>query len=164
MSNFEQSYSIRKDLLVQARRKLTLAQSQAQVIETVRQTGRSICKSEGIAFVLREGEMCHYVEEDAIAPLWKGQRFALSACISGWTMLNGETAVIEDVFNDARIPYDAYLPTFVKSLIMTPAGDKHVAAIGAYWSKKRQFSELEIMTVETFSATVGKALSDLLDR
>jgi GAF domain-containing protein len=164
MSKFEQSYSIRNDLLAQAQRKFELAQSQAQVIETVRQTGRSICKSDGITFVLREGEMCHYVEEDAIGPLWKGQRFALSSCISGWTMLNSQTAVIADVFNDPRIPYDAYLPTFVKSLIMTPVGDKHVAAIGAYWSTERQFSESEIMTVKTFSAAIGKALSGLLDR
>jgi hypothetical protein len=79
-------------------------------------------------------------------------------------MTHGETAVIEDVFADPRIPYDAYLPTFVKSLIMTPVGTRHVAAMGAYWKETRQFSELEILTVETFSALVGKALSDLLER
>ena len=79
-------------------------------------------------------------------------------------MVHGETAVIEDVFEDPRIPYDAYLPTFVKSLIMTPVGDSNVAAIGAYWKDRRNFSDLEIMTVKTFSALVGKALSDLLDK
>ena len=72
--------------------------------------------------------------------------------------------VIEDVFEDPRIPYDAYLPTFVKSLIMTPVGEDNVAAIGAYWKDKRSFSDLEILTVKTYSAAVGKALSDLLDR
>jgi hypothetical protein len=164
MSGFEHSQSIRNDLLAEARRKLALAACRAAVIETVRQTARGVCKSDGITFVLREGEMCHYVEEDAIGPLWKGQRFPLNVCISGWTMTTGETAVIEDVFEDLRIPYDAYLPTFVKSLIMTPVGDKHVAAIGAYWKDRRSFSPLEIMTVKTYSAIVGKTLSDLLDR
>ena len=164
MSGFEPSDSIRNDLMAEVQRKLALADSRMAVIETVRETARGICKSDGITFVLREGEMCHYVEEDAIGPLWKGQRFPLSACISGWSMLNGETAVIEDVFNDPRIPYDAYLPTFVKSLIMTPLGDRHVAAMGAYWKDKRSFSDLEIMTVKSYSAIVGKALSDLLDR
>ncbi|HVW75048.1 MAG TPA: GAF domain-containing protein [Rhizomicrobium sp.] len=164
MSGFEQSYAIRSDLLTKLERKLALAEHRAAVIETVRQTARGICKSDGISFILREGEMCHYVEEDAIGPLWKGQRFPLNACISGWTMEHGETAVIEDVFEDPRIPYDAYLPTFVKSLIMTPMGDRNVAAIGAYWKDRRRFSDLEIMTVKTFSALVGKALSDLLDK
>ena len=31
---------------------------------------------------------CYYADEDAISPLWKGQRFPMSACISGWAMLN----------------------------------------------------------------------------
>jgi GAF domain-containing protein len=163
MPKFEPSYSIRNDLVADTKRKLALADDHAQIIETVRQTGRSICGSDGITFVLREGDMCHYVEEDAIGPLWKGQRFLLSTCISGWSMLNGETAVIEDVFSDPRIPYDAYLPTFVKSLIMTPVGEKRVAAIGAYWAVQRRFSQADIQTVQTFSAIVGAALSNLLD-
>ena len=164
MSGFEHSHAIRSDLLAKAQQSLALAEHQAAVIETVRQTAREFCKSDGIAFVLRDGDMCHYVEEDAIGPLWKGQRFPLSACISGWSMLHGQTVVIEDVFEDPRIPYDAYLPTFVKSLIMTPVGEDNVAAIGAYWKDKRSFSDLEILTVKTYSAAVGKALSDLLDR
>src|SRR6201996_831964 len=162
MSGFEHSTSIRSDLLARAREKLALAGNRAAVIETVRETARGICQSDGITFVLREGDLCHYVEEDAIGPLWKGQRFPLSSCISGWAMLNAQTAVIEDVFEDPRIPYDAYLPTFVKSLIMTPVGQKNVAAMGAYWRTKRSFSSLEITTVKTYSALVGKALSDLL--
>ena len=164
MSGFEPSDSIRNDLMSQAQRRLALADSKIAVIETVRETARGICKSDGITFVLRDGEMCHYVEEDAIGPLWKGQRFPLSACISGWSMLSGQTAVIADVFNDPRIPYDAYLPTFVKSLIMTPVGDSRVAAMGAYWKEKRIFGDLEVITVKAYSAIVGKALSDLLSR
>ena len=163
MSLYEQSSSVRAALLAEARERLGVARSKVAVIETVRQTARDICASDGITFVLREGDECHYVEEDAIGPLWKGQRFPLSACISGWAMLNAQTAVIEDVFEDPRIPYDAYLPTFVKSLIMTPVGEKNVAAMGVYWRDKRKFSNLEITTVKTYSALVGKALSDLLE-
>jgi two-component system CheB/CheR fusion protein len=161
---FEHSLAVRNALIAQAEERLALADNQAAVIETVREHARGICQSDGITFVLREGDMCHYVEEDAIGPLWKGQKFPMTVCISGWAMLHGETAVIEDVFADPRIPYDAYLPTFVKSLIMTPVGERHVAAMGAYWQKRRTFTELEIATVKTFSAIVGKALSRLLDR
>ena len=164
MSLYDASDSVRRALLADAGQRLAVANSQAAVIETVRQTAREICQSDGITFILRDGEQCHYVEEDAIGPLWKGQKFPLSACISGWAMLNAQTAVIEDVFADPRIPYDAYLPTFVKSLIMTPVGERHIAAMGAYWKNVRRFSDQEIATVESFAATVGKPLSDLLDR
>ena len=67
-----------------------------------------------------------------------------------------------DVFDDPRIPYDAYLPTFVKSMIMTPLGERNVAAMGAYWKEKRSFSDLEIMSVKTYAAIVGRALSEAL--
>jgi hypothetical protein len=149
--------------LSQAEMRLAAAKNRTQVIEAVRATARMVCGADGICFVLREGDLCHYAEEDAIAPLWKGQRFAMNSCISGWSMLNAQTAVIEDVFADPRIPHDAYRPTFVKSLIMTPVGEKTpVAAIGAYWQEKRSFSPAEIAKVKTLSLIVGKALSYLL--
>jgi len=144
-------------------KRLTAAESKAQAIETIRATARSVCDSDGISIVLREGDLCHYVEEDAIAPLWKGQRFPMSTCISGWSMLNAQTAVIEDVFADPRIPHDAYRPTFVKSMIMTPIGESSpVAAIGAYWQEKRKFTAGEIATIKTLSLIIGKALSYLV--
>ena len=164
MSQFEHSQFVRSALVSDAQQRLAMAHNQVAVIETVRETARGIVKSDGITFILRDGDLCHYVEEDAIGPLWKGQKFPLESCISGWAMLNAQTAVIADVFEDPRIPYDAYLPTFVKSLIMTPVGERHIAAMGAYWKNVRRFSDQEIATVESFAATVGKTLSDLLDR
>jgi len=164
MSLYHPSDSVRSALLSDARRQFQAADSRQAVIEVVRSAARSVCRRDGITFVLREGNMCHYVEEDAIGPLWKGQKFPLSSCISGWAMLNAKTAVIEDVFADPRIPYDAYLPTFVKSLIMAPVGGKHVAAMGAYWAQTRSFTEEEIATVQNFAAMVGETLSDLLAR
>ena len=164
MMVFEPSDGIRRALLAGAQQQMAMALTQAALIESVRQTARQICESDGITFVLRDGGQCHYVEEDAIGPLWKGQKFPLETCISGWAMTRGETAVIEDVFEDPRIPYDAYLPTFVKSLIMTPLGGKNVAAMGAYWKDKRRFSDVDIVTVQTYAAVVGRALSDILKR
>ena len=164
MSLYHPSDAVRAALLSDARQKFQAADSRQAVIDAVRGAARAVCQSDGITFVLRDGEMCHYVEEDAIGPLWKGQKFPLSSCISGWAMLNAQTAVIENVFVDPRIPYDAYLPTFVKSLIMTPVGEKHVAAMGAYWSQTRTFTAEEVATVENFAAIVGETLSGLLDR
>jgi hypothetical protein len=35
-------------------------------------------------------------------------------------MLNRQIAVVPDIYEDARIPHEAYRPTFVKSLVMVP--------------------------------------------
>ena len=146
-------------LLEAARDRLAMAATLDDVIAVVRSTARGVASADGVTFVLRDGDKCHYVEEDAVGPLWKGQKFPLTACISGWCMLNGKTAAIEDIYQDPRIPHDAYRPTFVKSLVMAPAGrDAPMAAIGAYWKDKKAFTEREVRAVETLAAVVAEAI------
>src|SRR5262245_9048070 len=106
--------------LVEVVQRLSLARDLATVQEIVRRAARRLTGADGATFVLKAGDRCFYADEDGIAPLWKGQRFPLSACISGWSMLHRRPAVIEDIYADDRIPHDAYRPTFVKSLVMVP--------------------------------------------
>src|SRR5690242_15372817 len=134
-SGFDPDYQIRGKLLLAACARLSVAQTLAEVVEVVRSSARAACSADGVTFVLRDGNQCHYIEEDAIGPLWKGRRFPMAHCISGWAMLNGKTAAIEDVFADPRIPHDVYRQTFVKSLVMAPVSREHaLAAIGLYWA------------------------------
>jgi GAF domain-containing protein len=114
---------------VQAVQRLSLARTVGEVQELVRATARELCGADGAAFVLRDGPYCYYADEDAISPLWKGQRFPLETCISGWAMLHGRAAAIEDIYADERIPHEAYRPTFVKSLAMVPI--RRIDPIGA---------------------------------
>src|SRR5690349_9426453 len=104
--------------LVAALERLAEADTITLVVETLRQTARRLVGSDGIAIVLRDGDHCHYVEEDAVGSLWKGGRFPMTSCISGWTMLNRTVAVIPDIYKDERIPHDLYRATFVRSLAM----------------------------------------------
>src|SRR5689334_13239364 len=135
--------------LVAAVEQLSAAESIEDIIRIVRDTARTISGADGVTFVLRDATLCHYVEENAIGPLWKGRRFPMSACISGWCMLNRKIAVISDIYVDPRIPHDAYRQTFVKSLIMVPVRvDDPIAAIGSYWRERRDFSDEEIALLD----------------
>lgn len=130
-----------------------------EVADVVRHLGRSACRADGATFVLREENQCFYVDEDAIAPLWKGQRFPIETCISGWAMLHGEPAVVPDITTDTRIPQAAYRPTFVKSLLMMQIGTPDaVAAIGAYWARIHYPSRAEIDALGELAARTAKAL------
>lgn len=125
---------------------------------------RELTCADGATLVLRDGDQCHYVDENAIGPLWKGLRFPLESCISGWTMLHAEAAVIEDIYVDPRIPYAAYRPTFVNSLVMTPVGRQNpVAAIGCYWADRHKASteEFELQLALADAASVGLANIEL---
>jgi signal transduction histidine kinase len=147
-------------LLVAAVERLAVAEDLPAVIEIVRTSARAISGADGVSFVLRDGDACRFVEEDAIAPLWKGQRLALTRCISGWCMLNNCTTIISDIYADSRVPHDIYRPTFVKSLIVVPVrAGTTVAAIGFYWSEPREFSADAHALVEALARSVSIAIA-----
>lgn len=135
------------------------AASRAEVIEIVRRSARAICGASGIAIVLRDGELCHYICEDSETPLWSGQRFPMDACISGWSMRRGVQAVIADIYQDPRIPHEAYRPTGVESLVMTPVGRPDAyAALGAYWTRPHEPHADEIASLKAISECMAAAL------
>ncbi len=156
---FDSKDDPRWKLLDAARLRLDAARSEAEIIEIVRGSARSVVSADGVTFVLRESNHCHYVEEDAIGPLWKGQKFPMTSCISGWAMMNNKTVMIPDIFRDDRIPHDVYRKTFVRSLVMAPVGfDTPVAAIGAYWRDKPVITAREVGAVETIAGLVANAM------
>lgn len=148
--------------LVAAVQDLSRVRSAEEVRDIVRHAARALTGADGATFVLRDRDQCHYVDEDAIAPLWKGQRFPMTACISGWSMLHGEPVAIEDVFADPRIPHEAYRRTFVQSLVMVPIRpDNPVGAIGTYWSVQRKASAGEIAILQALANTTAVALENV---
>jgi two-component system CheB/CheR fusion protein len=147
------------DPLLDAVTALASARDQPSVCAIVRRAARELTSADGVTFVLKQGAFCYYADEDAIAPLWKGKRFPLETCISGWVMLNRQYAAIADIYADDRIPHAAYRPTFVKSLLMVPVRrEEPVAAIGAYWATNHAPTPLEIGVLQSLADAAGLAL------
>lgn len=139
--------------------RLRAAEDLMTVQEIVRTRARVLTHADGATFVLRDVDHCFYADEDAISPLWKGQRFPLATCISGWAMLHAQSVVIPDITQDDRIPIESYRPTFVRSLAMVPVGEgKPVAAIGAYWARHHTATAGEVAGLEGLAAAVGEAI------
>ena len=147
--------------LVETTEALAATRTIEEIAAVVRSAARRMSGADGVTVVLRDGDLCWYLDEDAIGPMWKGMRFPMSACISGWVMLHGQTAVIPDIYADPRIPHDAYRPTFVKSLVMTPVRPKDpIAAIGAYWSDNRTPSPETIVRLEVMARATATAIEN----
>lgn len=145
--------------LVDVVQRLSLARDLPTVQEIVRRAARSLTGADGATFVLRDGDLCHYADEDAIAPLWKGRRFPMEVCISGWCMLNRQATIIEDIYADPRIPHEAYRPTFVKSLVMTPIRTMDpLGAIGAYWATPHRATPAEVQLLQALADTTAVAV------
>lgn len=145
-------------VLESCRERLQAADRLGAVLDVVRVDARALLAAQGATVVLREGDKCFYADEDSIAPLWKGQRFPMQECISGWAMLHRTSAVVPDVWLDPRIPQEAYRPTFVRSLVMVPVGRREpVGAIGVYWSRARTAQPGEVADLEQLAQFTADA-------
>jgi signal transduction histidine kinase len=148
--------------LVEATQQLSLARHVDAIAAVVRSVARILAGADGATFVLRDADECWYVDEDAIGPLWKGQRFPMSACVSGWAMLNRKPAVIPDIFDDPRVPVDAYRSTFVKSLVMVPIRTADpIGAIGVYWSRPFEATSVDVDLLQSLANTTSVAMENV---
>jgi signal transduction histidine kinase len=156
------SYALGMERLMAAIQELSLARDLETVMRVVRRAARELCGADGASFVLRDGAMCLYADEDAIAPLWKGKRFPMEACISGWAMTHREAAVVQDIYADPRIPASAYRPTFVKSLAIEPIRTAApIGAIGTYWAATHRTTDDELKLLEALANSTSVALENV---
>jgi GAF domain-containing protein len=136
------------------------AESVQEIEVILRGSARAGTGAQGATVVRLEGDHCYYADEDAMSPLWKGQRFPVRNCISGWSMLQRETVVIPETRVDGRIPQEAYRPTFVRSLLMVPIrAEDPVGAIGVYWAEPHRASPEEVAMIERLADAASKALA-----
>ncbi len=61
--------------LLGAVEKLARASGTDEIIEVIRAGARHLIGCDGVALILNDNGACHYVEEDAVGPLWKGRTF-----------------------------------------------------------------------------------------
>ncbi|WP_413574775.1 ATP-binding protein [Bdellovibrio sp. HCB290] len=156
------AYSSGVKRLVEVITELSSARSLDQIMTLVRASAREIARADGATFVLRENSHCYYADEDAISPLWKGQRFPIESCISGWAMMNKKAVIIKDIFQDPRIPFEYYRPTFVKSLAMVPIRqDSPIGAIGVYWAQEYSLPQHQLELLQGLADSVSVAMENV---
>lgn len=157
----QKALAARWSIAAEAIEALAGARSLEAVVSVLRAFARRAVGADGITVVLREEDQCHYIAEDAMEPLWAGQRFPIGTCVSGWAMEHHETAVIGDIFDDERVPIEAYRNTFVRSMLMVPIGQiDPIAAVGAYWSELGQPTDNEITLLEALARAASVALEN----
>jgi len=124
------------EILLSAVQALSFTREPGQVQRIVKTAARQLTRSEGASFVLRDGAACHFVDEDAITPLWKGLRVPQESRIEGWAMLNRQSVQIHDLAADPRLDASVYQPTFIRSLAVVPIRTHEpIGAIGVYWAE-----------------------------
>ena len=152
----------RRARLVDVVQQLSMTRSLTEVMAIVRRAARELSGADGATFVLRDREQCYYADEDAISPLWKGQRFSIRECISGVAMLTRAPVIIEDIYEDPRVPHAAYAVTFVRSLLMVPIrAESPIGAIGTYWATKRHATPEDIELMQALANATSLTIENV---
>ncbi|MEH3138912.1 MAG: diguanylate cyclase [Mycobacterium kyogaense] len=141
---------------------LSMTRTVHEIQRIVAATAREVVGCDGATFVLRDHDMCFYADEDAIAPMWRGRRFPVEACISGWVMEHGQPVGISDIYRDDRIPHDIYRATFVKSMVMVPIRRTDpIGAIGCYWAQEREPTDREVALLQALADATSVSLESV---
>lgn len=131
-------------------------------MKIVRKAARELSDADGATFVLKDVDKCYYADEDAISPLWKGNRFPMHSCVSGMAMMTKEAIVIPDIYEDPRIPIELYRPTFVRSMAMTPIRKLDpIGAIGTYWAKQYQPTQDQLYLLQALADITAVSLENI---
>ncbi|MEP0949728.1 MULTISPECIES: GAF domain-containing protein [Cyanophyceae] len=68
-------------------------------------------------------------------------------------------AVIANVSQDQRIPWLAYEPTFVQSLVMVPIRTLNpIGAIGTYWAAQQEPAPQDVKVLQALADTTAVAI------
>ncbi len=145
--------------LVQTLTQLSITRDLPALMNIAVSAARRLTGADGATFVLREGDLCHYADEDAIGPLWKGQRFPIAACISGWAMTQRQPALVDDIYTDNRLDTEPYLSTFVRSAAVVPIRSADpIGAIGTYWANHHEPDPADLRLLQTLAGATAAAM------
>ena len=141
---------------------LAAAHGMDALMAIVRHGARQLTGADGASFILRDGEDCYYADEEAIQPLWKGRRFPMSECVSGWVMQHHEPVVIPDIYMDDRVPHEIYAPTFVHGMAVVPIRTSNpLGAIGCYWSSPYEVSPFQLRLLQILSNMTAVVMENI---
>lgn len=154
--------NLRLQLLVRVVQDLSRTRSLEEIMAIVHRGARELVGADGASFILREGDLCYYAQEEAVETVFRGKRFPMSQCIGGWAMLNRSATAIEDISGDERIPYEAYRPSYIRSLAVVPIRrEDPLAAVAVYWGAPRRTSAEELDLLQTLADATSVAMENV---
>lgn len=151
-------------LLTEAMSRLSRAGSIDELVDILRSSARTIAGADGITVIRREGNRVAYIAEDALQPLWTGHDFPIENCISGLAIIEARPIHISDIYEDSRVPIEAYEPTFVRSMAMYPIGLMGPSmAMGAYWKSSGEIDPGTSALLASLARYAGVTLGRVTD-
>lgn len=159
--------SARFHLFAETFERIAAADTRTEILELIGSCARRLAGAHGASILLSEGGSFRYAHVELPAgPPCGAQCRPLDACVAGWAVGGGTTAVVGDVLADPRVTTAAVSPEDrphgFRSMMMAPLGaDSPFGAIGVYWAEVRQPLPDEVGALEALARAAGAVLERL---
>jgi signal transduction histidine kinase/CheY-like chemotaxis protein len=152
------------EVLLTATRAMARAQDLAELSSIAQAAARRLSGADGATFAIRDGDDCHYTDEDPPGPRWKGLRFPLGECLSGWAMQHRQPVVVDEVGTDDRVPRGAREAPVSSAVVVPIRSQRPVAALGTYWSAPFRPDRTRVRLLQALADSAADALESLQSR
>ncbi len=155
-------FSERLERLAKVVQDLTMARDVGAVARLAVQAACPLAGAAGAAFVLKEGDTYHCLEEDGTEPRWKWRKLPLPEPGEGRTVLERGPVVLEDMDTADAVPWSSCIEGACKSLVLVPVGaPEPFGAVGCYWTEPHRVNEEDLRLLGALADAAGVALENV---
>lgn len=141
---------------------ISRAHTLTDLTRLVVEAARVLLRADGATFMVCEDDLCHYIDESAVEPLFGDLKVPRAHCIGGWVMAQQCTAVVTNLASESRLRPEDYADTWVRSLVMAPIGSERVfGGLGAYWRTQHEPTAVEVRDLEILAHAAAAAVENL---
>jgi two-component system, NtrC family, sensor kinase len=133
-----------------------------RVMQRICEHARSLCRADGAAVAMLEGNMLVYRVTVGSVESFRGFELPVHESLTGESMLSGEVLYSADTERDPRVNRPATRRIGARSMITVPLrhGDKVVGGLNILSRRPHAFTEQELRTMELLAVMLGSALSN----
>ncbi len=132
------------------------------VIEMLCEAAFEIVGADGVTLAHRDGDEVVILGEEAAPSFLFGRRFAIDRSLSGLAMLEGKPVLVPEIRNDPRVPLNAYLATYLSTVVVFPVGrGEAMAAVGIYWTEFTQVTDEMVHQLDALVRSAGATIEGL---
>jgi len=152
----------RLEILVDSIKEFSTAHELSEVYHTAVSAARRLTDAESSAMIIKEGDTCQCVDEDASEPLLKGQKVSQGDCIADYVLSSGKPMIVEDMEKDLQITKEPFKNIQVKSLAIFPIHSQvTLGAMALLWRESYSFKTDETRLIETLLDAASQAIENI---
>ena len=150
--------------LVQVVQELSRCRDVEAVVSEVCRAARQISGSDAAVLVVREGEFCHVLGEDSVAPHGKGRCYPLKDSVASLVIGNKQPIMLDDMDDPRVSPIIARTGSMKSSAVVPMGKPEPIGILANLWRGRHRPTDDELKLMGMLADAAAVALESTRDR